>query len=135
MAGGSAVPSVRVGGVGGGTPGADAPRSALGLGAPVTLLYRRTRAEMPAMPEEVDDARAEGVEIRYLTSPVAVLGGGGKVNALLDGRVSVSYEDIDDAVIPALRHRLLRNFQAEAENVGTESILEQVMKRVKRPRA
>src|SRR5208337_2827262 len=47
-----------------------------------------------------------------------------KVNALLDGRVSVSYDDIDDAIIPALRHRLLRNFQAEAENVTTESILE-----------
>ena len=58
-----------------------------------------------------------------------------KVNALLDGRVTVSYEDIDDAIIPALRHRLLRNFQAEAENVTTESILEQVIKRLKRPRA
>ncbi|MGH7780104.1 MAG: AAA family ATPase [Candidatus Binataceae bacterium] len=58
-----------------------------------------------------------------------------KVNALLAGRVSVSYEDIDDAVVPCLRHRLLRNFQAEAENVSTESILEQVQKRLKRPRA
>jgi len=57
-----------------------------------------------------------------------------KVNALLDGRVSVSYEDVDDAIIPALRHRLLRNFQAEAENVGAEAILEQAMKRLKRPR-
>jgi MoxR-like ATPase len=58
-----------------------------------------------------------------------------KVNALLDGRVSVSYEDLDDAIIPSLRHRLLRNFQAEAENISTESILEKVMARVKRPRA
>ncbi len=58
-----------------------------------------------------------------------------KVNALLAGRVSVSYEDIDDAIVPCLRHRLLRNFQAEAENVTTESILEQVQKRLKRPRA
>jgi MoxR-like ATPase len=58
-----------------------------------------------------------------------------KVNALLGGRVSVSYEDIDDAIVPCLRHRLLRNFQAEAENVSTESILEQVQKRLKRPRA
>ena len=40
-----------------------------------------------------------------------------KVNALLEGRVTVSYEDVDDAIVPALRHRLLRNFQAEAENV------------------
>jgi MoxR-like ATPase len=58
---------------------------------------------------------------------------GGKVNALLAGRVSVSYEDIDDTVLPALRHRLLRNFQAEAENVSTEQLLEQVTKRTKRP--
>jgi MoxR-like ATPase len=58
-----------------------------------------------------------------------------KVNALLEGRVSVGYEDIDDAIVPCLRHRLLRNFQAEAENVTTESILEQVRKRLKRPRA
>lgn len=59
----------------------------------------------------------------------------GKVNALLDGRVSVSYEDIDDAVLPALRHRLLRNFQAEAENVTAEALLEQARKRIKRPTA
>jgi MoxR-like ATPase len=57
-----------------------------------------------------------------------------KVNALLDGRVSVGYDDVDDAIVPSLRHRLLRNFQAEAENVTTESILEQVQKRLKRPR-
>jgi MoxR-like ATPase len=58
-----------------------------------------------------------------------------KVNALLDGRVSVGYDDVDDAIVPALRHRLLRNFQAEAENVTTEAILEQMTKRLRRPRA
>jgi MoxR-like ATPase len=58
-----------------------------------------------------------------------------KVNALLDGRASVSYDDVADAILPALRHRLLRNFQAEAENVTTDSILEQALKRLKRPRA
>jgi MoxR-like ATPase len=58
-----------------------------------------------------------------------------KVNALLDGRVSVSYDDVTDAILPALRHRLLRNFQAEADNVTTDSLLEQAMKRLKRPRA
>jgi MoxR-like ATPase len=57
-----------------------------------------------------------------------------KVNALLQGRVTISYEDVEDAIIPALRHRLLRNFQAEAENVSAESILEQAVKRLKRPR-
>ncbi len=58
-----------------------------------------------------------------------------KVNALLAGRVSVSYEDIDDGIVPSLRHRLLRNFQAEAEDVSSEAILEQAMKRLKKPRA
>ncbi|HKD67633.1 MAG TPA: AAA family ATPase [Candidatus Binataceae bacterium] len=58
-----------------------------------------------------------------------------KVNALLDGRVSVGYEDVEDAIIPALRHRLLRNFQAEAENVTPESLLELVLKKLKRPRS
>src|SRR5277367_3504461 len=58
-----------------------------------------------------------------------------KVNALLDGRVSVSYDDVADGVVPALRHRLLRNFQAEAENVTTDSILDQATKRLKKPRA
>jgi MoxR-like ATPase len=55
-----------------------------------------------------------------------------KVNALLDGRVSVSYDDVNDAIVPSLRHRLLRNFQAEAENVTPEAILEQAIKRLKR---
>jgi MoxR-like ATPase len=55
-----------------------------------------------------------------------------KVNALLDGRVSVSYDDVNDAIAPSLRHRLLRNFQAEAENVAAESILEMALKRLKR---
>jgi MoxR-like ATPase len=58
-----------------------------------------------------------------------------KVNALLDGRVSVSYEDVADGVAPALRHRLLRNFQAEAENITTDSILDQASRRLKKPRA
>ncbi|MFZ0889291.1 MAG: MoxR family ATPase [Candidatus Binataceae bacterium] len=57
-----------------------------------------------------------------------------KVTALLEGRPAIGYDDIDDALVPALRHRLLRNFQAEAENVTTDSLLELVAKRTKRPR-
>jgi MoxR-like ATPase len=57
-----------------------------------------------------------------------------KVSALMESRVSISYDDVDDAIVPALRHRLLRNFQAEAENITTDSLLEQVSKRLKRPR-
>lgn len=56
--------------VGGGNVAIDAARISLRLGAEkVTLLYRRTRNEMPANPEEVDAALEEGVEIVYLAAP------------------------------------------------------------------
>ena len=60
--------------VGGGDVAIDAARSALRLGAEkVTILYRRTRAEMPARENEVEDALSEGIEIKYLTAPTQVL--------------------------------------------------------------
>jgi NADPH-dependent glutamate synthase beta subunit-like oxidoreductase len=60
----------RVAVVGGGNVAIDAARSVLRLGTKhVTILYRRTRAEMPASPEEVDGASEEGVHIVYLAMP------------------------------------------------------------------
>jgi MoxR-like ATPase len=53
---------------------------------------------------------------------------GAKVNALLDGRANVSFDDIADVVLPALRHRCLLNFQAEAENVSADHILVRLLK-------
>jgi len=58
--------------VGGGNTAIDAARSAVRLGAQVTLMYRRTLAQMPANPEEVKAALEEGVEIKFLTAPVKV---------------------------------------------------------------
>jgi len=57
---------------------------------------------------------------------------GAKVNALLDGRVNVSFDDITDVTLPALHHRCLLNFQAEAENVGADQILAVLLKKVAR---
>ena len=63
--------------IGGGNAAMDAARAALRLGArSVTVLYRRTREEMPALREEIEDAILEGVDIRYLVAPVAVEGDG-----------------------------------------------------------
>jgi len=60
--------------VGGGDVAIDAARSALRLGAAqVTILYRRTRTEMPARQEEVEDALAEGVAIEYLRAPSEIV--------------------------------------------------------------
>lgn len=59
--------------VGGGNTAMDAARSALRLGAAsVRVVYRRTRAEMPAIAEEIDEALEEGVQIDFLTLPVAI---------------------------------------------------------------
>ena len=51
-----------------------------------------------------------------------------KVFALLDNRLNISMEDINRAIKPALRHRLILNFQAEAERVSADDIIEQVTK-------
>ena len=60
---------------GGGNVAMDAARMALRLGAQkVYVVYRRTRAEMPARKEEVDHAEEEGVEFRFLENPVEILG-------------------------------------------------------------
>jgi NADPH-dependent glutamate synthase beta subunit-like oxidoreductase/CxxC motif-containing protein len=67
----------RVGVVGGGNVAIDAARIALRLGAEkVTIFYRRTRAEMPANPEEVEAAVEEGIEILYLSAPIKVTADG-----------------------------------------------------------
>ncbi|MCB9090315.1 MAG: FAD-dependent oxidoreductase [Calditrichae bacterium] len=60
--------------IGGGNTAIDAARTALRCGAEkVTILYRRTRLEMPASQEEIEDAEAEGIHIAYLTAPTEVL--------------------------------------------------------------
>jgi glutamate synthase (NADPH/NADH) small chain len=64
----------RVAVVGGGNVAMDAARTALRLGAEVTVVYRRTEKEMPARVEEVHHAREEGIAFQMLTNPVAILG-------------------------------------------------------------
>jgi NADPH-dependent glutamate synthase beta subunit-like oxidoreductase len=59
--------------IGGGNVAIDSARTALRLGAqPVKILYRRTRAEMPASPEEVEGALEEGIDIVFLTAPLSI---------------------------------------------------------------
>jgi len=67
--------------VGGGNVAVDAARTAVRLGCEeVSLVYRRSREEMPAYPEEIEGALAEGVKIHYLTAPVAISGENGEVS-------------------------------------------------------
>ncbi len=59
--------------IGGGNTAIDAARLVIRKGSTATVLYRRTRSEMPALSEEVDSAMDEGVKIEFLTAPSAVV--------------------------------------------------------------
>jgi MoxR-like ATPase len=56
----------------------------------------------------------------------------GKVRALTQGRFNVSFDDIEAVAAPALRHRLILNFEAEAEGITTDHIIAQVLRDVPR---
>jgi len=64
----------RVAVLGGGNVAMDCARTALRLGAQATILYRRSRSELPARLEEVENAEEEGVEFKYLTLPIRTIG-------------------------------------------------------------
>lgn len=56
----------------------------------------------------------------------------GKVRALIQGRFNVSFDDIEAVAAPALRHRLIPNFEAEAEGITTDHVIAQILKDVPR---
>lgn len=69
--------------IGGGNVAIDAARSAIRLGAEtVNVYYRRSKKEMPAIQEEVEEAIREGVKIHFLSSPIKIIGRGEKAVAL-----------------------------------------------------
>jgi len=67
--------------------------------------------------------------IRFGSSPrgVQALVLAGKVRALLDERYHISFSDIADSVLPALRHRILLNFEGEAEGVRNDDLLHEIL--------
>jgi formate dehydrogenase beta subunit len=70
--------------IGGGNSAIDSARTALRLGCQeVSILYRRSRREMPANPWEIEEAEREGVKIHYLAAPVKMLGKNGKVSSMI----------------------------------------------------
>ncbi len=68
--------------VGGGNVAMDAARCAKRLGADVTIVYRRTKTELPARAEEVEHAEEEGIKFAFLHNPVEVIGNDGWVSAV-----------------------------------------------------
>jgi NADPH-dependent glutamate synthase beta subunit-like oxidoreductase len=92
--------------VGGGSTAMDAARSALRSGAsPVTIVYRRGRADMPAQPEEIEAAEREGIEVRTGLAPVEVVRRDGTVAGLRCAAtraepVSADGQPADDRRVP-----------------------------------
>ena len=72
--------------------------------------------------------------VRFGGSPrgVQALVLAGKVRAMLDGRYHVSFDDITQSVLPGLRHRLLLNFEGQAEGIQTDDVLGEIIQNTPR---
>ncbi len=70
--------------------------------------------------------------VRWGSSPrgAQTLALGSKVRALLDGRFNVSFEDVRRVFLPSMRHRVLLNFEAQAEGIETDQILLDILEKV-----
>lgn len=79
--------------IGGGDTAIDAARLSRRLGSEVTLLYRRTRAEMPAIAPEIEGALEEGVRLELLAAPVEIIQAGGKAVAMKCIRMELGEPD------------------------------------------
>lgn len=79
--------------VGGGNTAVDAARTARRQGSTVTLLYRRSRAEMPAIAQEVDEALEEGVELLLQAAPVRLERRDGALRELIACRIELGPPD------------------------------------------
>ncbi len=134
--------------VGGGNAAIDAARAARRLVGPdgeVSLLYRRTRREMPADREEIREAIAEGIGLVELAAPERILGEGGKVTGVEAARMRLGEPDASgrrrpvktdgatftmpaDSVIVAVGQRIVADFLGEvplkADPATTRTTLE-----------
>ncbi len=79
--------------VGGGDTAIDAARICRRLGADTTILYRRTRNEMPAIKEEIEDALAEGVKLEYLAAPIGFNKDGNRITTMKCIRMELGEPD------------------------------------------
>lgn len=86
-------------------------------------LVRRTRPEDSSAPEFVKNYLNWGAGPRAGQALILA----GKARALLDGRLTVATEDVNALAPPILRHRLLTNFQAEAEGITTDDVIDRLL--------
>ncbi len=83
-------------------------------------------------PENAEAPAITRQYIRFGASPrgAQALMLAGKIVAIMEGRYNVDYEDIRAVALPALRHRLILNFEGEAEGIQTDAVIEDILKNV-----
>ena len=118
--------------VGGGNTAVDCARTSKRLGADVTIIYRRTRKEMPAEEFEVDASDEEGIKFYMLTNPTEFIGENGKLKKLVLEKMELgepdasgrrrpvptgeTFEEEFDTVIPAISQIPEVTFLADEKN-------------------
>ena len=92
-------------------------------------LASQSRPARAGAPEFVREYVSWGASLR--ASHYLVLAG--KARAVLDGRFGVSVGDIEAVAMPVLRHRIITNFRAEAAQIRSERIVQQLLESVEKP--
>ena len=122
--------------IGGGNTAMDCARVAKRLGANVSVFYRRTRMEMPAITEEIDEAMEERIMFRYHTNPVKILTDEGRAVGVLcvqmelkepdaSGRARPIPIDGSDAVYPADTVIMATGQMVDYDGIDTQTVDEQ----------
>jgi MoxR-like ATPase len=95
----------------------------------VARLVRATRPKDPSAPQFVKDLVDWGAGPRAGQFLIQ----GGKALAAMEGRFSVSIEDVKKIAVPVLRHRISTNFQAQAEGMNSETVIGRLLKEIPEP--
>jgi MoxR-like ATPase len=80
-------------------------------------------------PDRSDSPESTRRFVRYGASPRGTqsLVLGAKIRAILEGRFNVAFEDIREVALPALRHRIILNFEADAEGISADRVISDVL--------
>ena len=97
------------------------------------VLEYAARLVMATHPEHAGATAVARRFVRYGASPRAIqtLVLAGKVNAILSGRYNVSFDDLRRVALPALRHRLVLNVEAQLQSIDADAILNQILEEVR----
>ena len=88
-----------------------------------SLIVTATHADQPNASEMAKNYVELGASVRGLQALVLTA----KIRALLDGRYNVAIEDIQTVTLPALRHRLLINFEGQSEQISNDEIIKDIL--------